>query len=320
MSDSKTESKVAPAPNGELEWEADVPVATHLLMLLNFGKVIILASSLMGALLAFLLAMTGDYSAILPLMGMFAACGAGLFLLMVAVSLVFYRNRMHMLFRVNASGASASVVDRRAKIASNVAIVAGSLANNPGVAGAGMISAATSDQNIPWEDIVSTRFRPRWRTISLANSWRTVLILFCRDDNYDVVATAVRTAVEARIADQPARKSPLPSLLLRSAMAVIATMPLFLLLQQFRVELFAPLLALCFALATIWFLPVFAWVVIATLAHVSVTALHAALAHSRGLRGDDWAILVLALFGAGYLLWLSIAALRGKIQPALTSN
>jgi hypothetical protein len=103
-------------------------------------------------------------------------------------------------------------------------------------------------------------------------------------------------------------------------MAVIATIPLFLLLQQFRVELFPPLLILCFALATIWFLPVFAWVVMATLAYVSVSALHTALAQSRGLRGDDWAILVLALFGAGYLLWLSIAALRGRIQPALTSN
>jgi len=182
-----------------------------------------------------------------------------------------------------------------------------------------MISAATSDQNILWEDVASTRFRPRWRTISLANSWRTVLILFCRDDNYEAVATAVRTAVEARTADQPARKSPLPSLLLRSAMAVIATIPLFLLLQQLGVELFAPLLILCFALATIWFLPVFAWVVMATLAYVSITALYA-LAQSRGLRGDDWMILVLALFGAGYLLWLSIAALRGRIQPALISN
>lgn len=332
MSDHKIGSKSSVASIGELEWEVDVPVATHPLMLLNFGKVIIIASVLLGALIAFQLAMAGDHSAILPLIEMLAACSTGLFLLVIVVALVFYRNRMPMRFRVDAAGASASVIDRRARIVSKVAIATGLLTGKPGVAGAGMISANTSKQEILWEAIARARFHPRWRTISLANSWRTVLVLFCRDDNYDAVTSTVRRAIDAHLVEQPARNSPLASLLLRSALAVIATIPLFYLPYYLTVGLIAPLLVLCFALATIWLVPLLAWVVIATLAYVGVAVLLNRLTPTiplfgeglhpayRVLSDDDWTVLVLAFFGAGYLLWLSIAALNGRIRSALMSD
>ena len=329
---TKMSIQKVPASFDELDWEIDVPVATHPIMLVNIAKVTVIAASLMGGLLAFLLAITGDFSAIWPLMVMLAACSAGLFLLLIVVALLFFRNRMHMRFRVDATGAGALASDRRARIASKVAIVTGLMAGKPGVAGAGLVGATTSNQNILWDAIVRARFHPRWRTISLANSWRTVLILFCREDNYEAVALAVRRALDARPASQPDRKSPLASLLLRSAIVVIATVPLFFLPYNLAVGLLAPLLVLCFALATIWLVPLLAWVVIAALAYIALAALFngfslmlslfgEGLYPEHGvLSGDDWTILVLSLLGAGYLLRLSIAALRGRIKTALMSD
>jgi len=104
---TKMSIQKVPASFDELDWEIDVPVATHPIMLVNIAKVTVIAASLMGGLLAFLLAITGDFSAIWPLMVMLAACSAGLFLLLIVVALLFFRNRMHMRFRVDATGAGA---------------------------------------------------------------------------------------------------------------------------------------------------------------------------------------------------------------------
>ena len=155
------------------------------------------------------------------------------------------------------------------------------------------------------------------------------MILFCRDDNYDAVAAAVHRALEARPASHNKGKSPLGLLLLRSAMVVIATTPLFYLPDNFEVGSFVPFFILCFALATVWFVPLLAWVVIAALVYILAASLFNGFALTLSLigegiyaehgvlNGDDWAMLALALLGASYLLWFSIATLRGRIKPAL---
>lgn len=320
MGGKKLEHGKALASTDEIEWETDVPAATHPLMLLNFVRVVAMATGVMGALVSLLLAITGEYGAILPLTELLAICGAGLFLLLVLVALIFYRNRIRMRFRIDRAGASASVINRNAKAASRVAIAAGLLAGRSAVAGTGAIALAGSSERIDWQIVGRARFYPRWHAITLANSWRTVLILFCRDDNYGAIATAVAKALDARPDDGMTRTSPLPSLLLRSALTVVATVPLFGLTHEAAMSAIGPVLALCFALATIWLLPLLAWVVIAVLVYMAAAVLGAlaSAASDEGFRSSYHALP--ALLGGAYLLWLSVAALSGRVRSGLMSD
>jgi hypothetical protein len=113
----------------------------------------------------------------------------------------------------------------------------------------------------------------------------------------------------------------------RSTMAVVATIPLFCLPYNIAVNFLAPLLVLCLALATIWRLPGLGWAVIAMIAGIAIAAMFNGLTlmlslfgeglSNRVLKGADWAMLTAALAGAGYLVWLSVACLRGRFPPPI---
>jgi hypothetical protein len=120
------------------------------------------------------------------------------------------------------------------------------------------------------------------------------------------------------------------STLCRSALAVAATVPLFLLPYNIAVSFLAPLLALCLTQATIWLAPRLAWGVIAMIVGIAIAVLFNGLTlmlslfgeglSNRVLGGADWVIVTAALFGAGYLMWLSIASIRGRFQPPMASK
>lgn len=108
-------------------------------------------------------------------------------------------------------------------------------------------------------------------------------------------------------------------------MAAVATIPLFLLPYNIAVNFLAPVLVLCLVLATIWLRPWLGWTVIAMLIGIAIAALFNGVTLMLSLFGEglanpvldgaDWIVLAAALAGAGYLLWLSIAALGGRFQP-----
>ncbi len=116
----------------------------------------------------------------------------------------------------------------------------------------------------------------------------------------------------------------------RSALAVAATVPLFWLPYNIAVNFLAPLLVLCLTVAAIWLAPWFAWGVIAMIIGIAIATLFNGLTlmlslfgeglSNRVLGGTDWVIVTAALFGAGYLMWLSIASIRGRFQPPMASK
>jgi hypothetical protein len=113
-------------------------------------------------------------------------------------------------------------------------------------------------------------------------------------------------------------------------LAVAATVPLFLLPYNIAVSFLAPLLALCRTQATIWLAPRLAWGVIAMIVGIAIAVLFNGLTlilslfgeglSNRVLGGADRVIVTAAPFGAGYLMWLSIASIRGRFQPPMASK
>ncbi len=257
-------------------------------MLATFARLFVLTGLIMGALLSFLLAVTGEARSIVPMLEMTGILTAGLAVLSGLVCLVIFRNRMHMRFSVDAEAAQAEVIDTRAKIANKVAVVLGILTGRPGLAGAGLIAQSSSHQKAVWNAVARARYHPTWRTVSLSNGWRTVLNLFCTRENYDAVAATVRTALAARkIKARP--KNPLPKLLLRTVLVTLACVPLFALPELDEQAVFPAFPILCFALASVWLIPLLAWVVLAGIAWMAALELSAGLLRGRirsGLAGD----------------------------------
>ena len=314
-----------------LTWETDVHLVTHPLMLAYFAKLFVITGLIMAALLSFLFAVTGEARSIVPMLELTGAATGGIAVLSGLICLVIFGNRMRMRFSLDAKAAEADVTDTRAKTANKIAVVAGILSGKLGVAGAGLIAQSSSHQKAAWTAVAKARYNPRWRTVSLSNGWRTVLILFCTRENYEAVAAAVREALAARkIKARP--KNPLPRLLLRTVLVILACVPLFGLPFVEEHGVFPALLTLCFALASVWLVPLLAWAVLAGigwLAVLEVLACNETRTSMFGdgtyrayevLSGDDKALLVFAALGATYLAWLSAGLLRGRIQSGLAGD
>lgn len=298
-------------------------------MVASFLKVIVIAAVVMAALLVFLALTTGGRDEIVGLLELTGMCVGFVAMIMLLVMIVFFRNRMSMAFRVDASGARAGVIDRRARAGTKAALVVGALSGNPQLVGAGLIGASSS-QSVAWSAVLGVRRSPRWRTIELRNSWRTIVILYCDPSNYEAVDEFVASAVQST--PHLKRSNPLPGLLLRTTLSVIASLPLLALPHPVQVEALAPLLALCFALVSVWLFPVFGWVVIGALGWVALEAISSGVTPytsiidgSVGWRFDlllsnDWAEIAVALAGAAYLIGQSVALLSGHFQSALAGD
>jgi hypothetical protein len=119
----------------------------------------------------------------------------------------------------------------------------------------------------------------------------------------------------------------------RTGAVVVATVPLLVVREVVDVGLFPAILILCFALATVWLVPLFGWVVLAAEAYeaaaivVGLAEVHqSAVFPDREFRllgvlsSDDWVLLALAAAGLAYLASVSIAHVRGRMASMLMAD
>lgn len=312
-----------------LSWEMDIPIATHPVMLANIALLFAISGLLIGALLSFILAMTGAVQSIEPMWELAAIATGGLFLLTLLGAAVFFGNRLPMRFKLDASAAESEMTDSRGETTRRAALALSWMADRLGLAGAGLAAEASARQHILWSAVARAHFHPLLRTISLSNGWRTVLILFCTPANYDAVAAAVHTGMAARRGH--VFHNPLPQLLLRTFLVLLCSMPLFALPYVERDGVFPALLVLCFALAAVWLEQRFAWLALTGLAWTTILELTAMFKSRDSLFGGtyrafrvldsgDLITLALALAGAAYLAWLCLALLRGEVRSGLAGD
>jgi hypothetical protein len=311
-----------------LNWERDVPILTNWLVLSSIVKVFVMAALLMIGLVGFLFVLQGEWRLIGPLATFVAMIDGGVLIIGTLAAALIYGNRLRYRFSVDDKAASCERFDRRATIVGRLTILLGVVLGKPGAAGVGLISESTTQTAASWPSVVRVVEHPSAHAIALRNAWRTTLILFCTPENYDAVLARVKVA---HLAKAPRRRSnPLPRLLLRTALVAAACIPLFKLPAP--IDPFAPYFVLCFALAAVWLIPLLAYAVLGGLAVIAGMSVLAGLApytsyitHDTMRRydifsGDDWAIATLALLGAAYLVWLSVALLRGRVQSGLMGD
>jgi hypothetical protein len=333
MSAKMRPAAAANAARPAIEWEARVPLATNRRVLRDMALAFGLGSAIAYLLVAVALVAQGEWGALKPLAIGFAAAGAGLFLLGLLVMLLIFGNRMTMRFRVDAAGAAAMTVDRRARIANRLAIVAGALARKPGVAGAGLIAAGGETMATRWAGVRRAVYDPGARAIALRNRWRTVIVLYCAPENYDEVAETVRAHLGAvPAASRPKGGSPLPALLGWTAAVIAASFPAFVLPYPLTLDLLMPMIMLAFALATVWLVPLFGYVIFFCAAYLVIEAVLAGVATRRNqitgqiysgfdtLDGGEWVAVGLFAAGLAFLVWFGLRAVRGRIPAALATD
>lgn len=320
-----------------LVWETDLPLFSRAIFRQWTGAM--LATLLvMVLILTPLFAAQGEWDALPPLMAVLAACTAGLWLLGFVIMALVFRGKMRVRYTLTGRGVLYQNVDKTAKGASRLGIVVGALARNPQVLGSGLIARGRESEQVDWTQVARADYDEARRFITLCNTWRSVMWMQCTPENFPAVAEQVRQALAANettnaSATETRRASPLPRYLLHSVLVLLASTSLFMLVEEFDLDLFVPLLVMCFALATLWLIPLFGWVVLAGLGWMGVE-LFLRLTEERQsfifqgrsyrtldiLADSDLALLLMAALGAGYLVWLSQAAVRGRLMSMLVRD
>lgn len=312
-----------------LSWDADIPIATHPVMLANFALLFAITGLIVGALLSFILAMIGHVSDIESMWEFAALVTLALFFVALLVSAILFGNHLSMRFTLDATAASSEITDSRAEIARRAAKALSWMAGRFGLAGAGLIAETSARQHISWNAVARAHFHPLLHTISLSNGWRTVLILFCNEQNYDAVAVAVHTGLAAR--ELRRFSNPLPQLLLRTFLVLLCSMPLFAMPYVEKDGVFPALLVLCFGLAAVWLERRLAWMAVLGLAWMLTLDLIAWFKIRDSLFGGtyrayqvldsgDLITIALAVAGSGYLGWLFSNLLSGQIRSGLAGE
>jgi hypothetical protein len=305
-----------------LTWETDITLLSNPLFVKQLVMVAVGAGLVMAFLLAFIFAATGEFDAIpmMILISFLSIIGLGVFLFLV--TLVFFGNRTRVRFTVDERGAYWETIDQRAKTLNRLTILVGILGRSPQTAGAGAMAAAREKEFVAWSQLALVEDSKRHLMITLRNSWRPVMMLVCLPENFDTVLNYINSKVEVKSATKVKGAKPFVKGLKRTILVCLAAAPLFYLSSPYVLDydLFMTLLMFFFALATVWLVPLFGWVVMATGFVVAIQLLFSGIADFSFLYGHEQFIFFLAILGLAYLVWFSWSSIKGKILPPLIKD
>jgi hypothetical protein len=318
-------------PGTEITWEIEVPLLNNRDVVGSTFGVFTLSVLIAGSLVGMLLAVQGDWDAILPVFGMLGLVAGTLFGVgLLAMALVF-RGDMRFRFSVSDQHIRSELIDTTARAVNRLTMVAGVLAGRPGALGTGLIATSGEVMALGWDGGFRATYDPKHRTIALRNGWRRLLVVYCTEQNYPAVAAFVSARIASRGTDRrvPAR-SPLPRVLAYSVLAIIASLLVFPLTDISDVSLFLLFLMLCFAIAMIWLVSLFGYVVLGCIVAVLASVVADAMSmresylspgvtyrHLEVFSVDDWVVLGIAGIGLAILGTLAVRALRGRLPSML---
>lgn len=303
-------------------------------MLRAWGLAMLATWVLMMLILGIALAAQGETEAVPTLALVMLAVTGGLGLLGLLVMLLLFRGGYPVRYTVSADGVQMQTLSQVAKRVNRLAIVLGLLTGKPGLLGSGLIARSRETEALSWQGAFRAELRPQRHLIVLRGAWRNLMLVQCTPQNFAQVAARVQAEITRHGTDRrlPA-KSPLPAYLGRSALVGIASWPIFALHAEYDLDLLLPLLMFCFALATVWLIPLFGWVVLGCLGLMAITVVIrltepiASIIHPghsfsylQVMSGGDWVLLGLALGGGAVLAWQALASLRGRLPAALMAD
>lgn len=208
-------------------WDTEFSLLTDRFVLYDGVKLVAWTYGLITVLFTVILLVQGEPESIPPLLGMFALVLAGLSLLGVLIMLVVFRNRFRARHTITADGVIVESTSRTARFFNRFAVVAGAVGRSPGTAGAGLLAMSREQVGLEWVDLHRIKTHEDQLVLSLMNSWRVVMRLYCTPENYQTVLAlvtdgAARGARQRQDEARTAGPSPYPRILGTSVLVLLA--------------------------------------------------------------------------------------------------
>ena len=317
----------------KIVWESDLRLFSPE-MFKGWSLAMVATWVVMMLILGIVFVAQGETDSLADMALVFLAVVAGLWVFGFLVMAVLFRGKFRVRYTASETGILMETLDTVAKKANRLAIVLGALSGKPGPLGAGLIGRSREAEGVAWDGAFRAVLRPERHLIVFKGPWRSLLLVQCREDNYARVSALVEREMAGHgTAKRVPGKSPLTTYLGRTVLVALASLPIFGLHEEFDLDIFLPLLMFCFALATVWLIPLFGWVVMGSLGLIAFT-LSGRLVEEipsyfrpgetftrfEVLGTEHWLLLGLAGLGTAWLIWLSVGALRGRIQSALMAD
>lgn len=194
-----------PDEDGVITWDRDVPLLTNRFILWDLARAAVISALLMEALVAVMGLLAEGELVILPWQA--PVLGAGALMVLMAVACLLLGNRVGMWAGVGPAGV-AWASGRREKAVNRGVAVIGALAGSATTAGAGLLATASETGAVEWRDVHRAIEHPARRVISIRNSWRTVVRLYCTPENHEAVTAIVREGVARGAAERAANPAP----------------------------------------------------------------------------------------------------------------
>lgn len=175
-----------------LSWETAFSLVTNRFFLYDILKALAWTAGIVALLLTVTFAMAGNLGS---LWGVFPVLGiilAAIFVLILLIALVLFGNRYPTRFTMTDRAVYWSGRSKEAHRASRLAMLAGILGGKPSVAGAGLLAATGNSGFLPWKSVGCFKAYPAERVITIMNTWRVVVRLYCTAENYQVAVESVR--------------------------------------------------------------------------------------------------------------------------------
>ena len=294
-----------------------------------------IALFIIGGLMTLILGSQGEWQTLPPMLGMMALITFALLAVAALVMIVVFRNRLRVRYTIDGEAVRFEMIDTTARTTNRLAFWLGVLAGRPQAIGAGLLAQSQETMTLNWCGAFAAACDPGRRLVTLKNRWRNLLVIHCTEANYAAVCARIEAELAAHgtAGRHDRQRSRLPGTLAATGITVLACLPAFLLVDAFDVSLLLPICLLCFALTTVWLLPVFAYVTLGLIAlHVGAIVLDAVSMRRSFFDatqtyqrwtvygGDDWLLITLAGFGFAWLAYYSVGLLRGRFESALAAD
>lgn len=187
-----------------LTWDYAMPLATNPFLWWDFLRVLG-ASLLIMELLVFVMSLIADDPFVIPLhiLALVAGILAALFVL---TTTLVYGNRYRARFAIDERGAQMEDAGQGRRFRWTM-IALGLAAGRPGVAMGASSEPSGYGERVSWRDVRRVTVHRRLRVVTLSNSWRPLLRLYCPRDMFDPVVQSVQTYVALAVRRRTARES-----------------------------------------------------------------------------------------------------------------
>ena len=166
-------------------WDAEMPLLNNRFFLYDMAKLLLWTGLISGVIFGGIALAAGGAKSLGTLMTMLAIILTGLLFLFVLIALLFLGNRYRVRYLLAAQGIGWESLGRRGQAANRLAIFAGVLAGSASTTGAGLLAAAAESGVLAWAKVRTIKAYPAIGVISIMNSWRVVIRLYCTPQYYD---------------------------------------------------------------------------------------------------------------------------------------